>query len=51
MADTGSHKSDSEVQTRPDKPTEKDVQQTPEHQKNVDRDGGERQPNQHTNEK
>lgn len=33
------------------KPTETDVQNTPEHEQNVDRDGGERMPNQQTNEK
>jgi hypothetical protein len=33
------------------KPTETDVNQTPEEEKNLDRDGRERQPNQHTNDK
>jgi len=33
------------------KPTEKDVEQTPEEAKNLDRDGRERQPNEHTDEK
>ena len=33
------------------KRTEADVKNTPEDQKNVDRDGGERQPNQHTDHK
>lgn len=33
------------------KPTEKDVQHTPEEQKNVDRDGGQRQPTDHTDKK
>ncbi len=33
------------------KPTEKDVENTKEEDKNVDRDGGERQPNQHTDQK
>lgn len=32
-------------------PTEKDVQDTKEKDKHVDRDGGERQPNQHTDKK
>ncbi len=34
-----------------DKPTERDVRNTKEEDKNVDRDGGERQPNQHTDKK
>ena len=33
------------------KPTEDEVNNTPEHEKNVDRDGGERQPNQQTDRK
>ncbi len=42
----------SETDPKPtDKPTEKDVQNTPEQDKNVDRDGGERQPNQVSNDK
>ena len=34
-----------------DKPTEKDVKQTREEDKNVDRDGRERQPSEHTDQK
>ena len=34
-----------------DKPTEKDVRNTRQEDKNVDSDGGERQPNQHTHQK
>lgn len=42
----------SETDPKPtDKPTEKDVQHTSEEQKNLDQDGGERQPSQHTNDK
>ncbi len=42
----------SETNPKPtDKPTEKDVQDTKEEDKHVDRDGGERQPNQHTDKK
>ena len=33
------------------KPTEEDVNKTKEEDKNLDRDGGERQPNQQTNQK
>ncbi|MDQ2842357.1 MAG: hypothetical protein M3Y72_15200 [Acidobacteriota bacterium] len=42
----------SETDPKPkDKPAEKDVQGTKEEDKNVDRDGRERQPNQHTDKK
>lgn len=33
------------------KPTEEDVKRTPEQDKNLDRDGGERYPSQHTDRK
>ena len=33
------------------KPTEKDVKNTKEEDKHVDRDGGQRQPNEHTDQK
>ena len=39
-----------EPKTNP-KPTEEDVRKTKEEEKNVDRDGGERQPNQQTDKK
>jgi hypothetical protein len=35
----------------PPKPTEEEVKNTPEHEKNVDRDGREQQPNAHTDQK
>ena len=42
----------SETDPKPaQKPTEKEVEHTKEEEKHVDRDGGERQPNQHTNDK
>lgn len=42
----------SETDPKPaQKPTEKDVKNTKEEDKNVDRDGRERQPNQHTDKK
>ena len=42
----------SETDPKPaQKPAEKDTEHTKEEEKNVDRDGGERQPNQHTNDK
>jgi hypothetical protein len=37
--------------SKTDKPTERDVQNTKEEDKNVDRDGGERQPVHYTDEK
>jgi hypothetical protein len=42
----------SETEPKPrQKPTERDVKNTKEEEKNVDRDGHERQPNQHTTQK
>ena len=41
-----------ETEPKPsDKPADNDVRNTKEEEKNVDRDGGERQPNQHTDRK